>query len=204
MASGDTALVVCSDALILIGAAPISSFTEGTDAANTCDRIYTDIRDQAIQSYPWAFSFKKSQLARLTTAPVNEFKYNYQLPGDRLGPPRRVFNTDSTNASPIQAYRIIGDKLMSNEQTIWVDYQYSVPEYDLPIYFIQLLKYLMAWHLCVPITDQIEKAVYWERVAVGSPGENNRGGYFRTAMNIDGQGQPTSAIEDFSLIAARY
>lgn len=204
MASGDSALSVCSDALILIGADPISSFTEGTDAANTCDRIYPNIRDQALQAYPWTFSFQKTVLARLVTTPVNEYKYEYSLPGNRLGPPRRVFNSGVSSAYPIQAYRLLGDNLLTNETAIWVDYQYSVPEHSLPVYFVQLLKYIMAWHLCTPITDQVEKAIYWERVAVGSPGENNRGGYFRTAMNIDGQGQPVSAIEDFSLIEVRY
>jgi hypothetical protein len=157
-----------------------------------------------MQAYPWTFSFQKVQLARLVTTPVSEFKYEYSLPGDRLGPPRRVFNSNATSAYPIQAYRLLGSKLMTNETSVWVDYQYSVPEYSLPVYFVQLLKYIMAWHLCTPITDQVEKALYWERVAVGSPGENNRGGYFRTAMNIDGQGQPVSAIEDFSLIEVRY
>ena len=37
MAAGDTSLSICSDALILLGAAPISSFTEGSDAAQACD-----------------------------------------------------------------------------------------------------------------------------------------------------------------------
>lgn len=204
MASGDSALSICSDALILLGARPISSFTEGTDEANACDRLYPGIRDQAIMGYPWTFSFKKVQLAKLVTTPVNEYRYEFQLPGDRLTAPRRVFNTDSTYARPIQAYRIQGSKLLTNENYIWVDYQYSVPEYDMPIYFVQLLKYLMAWHLAVPITDQTEKAVYWQGTAVGSAADNNRGGYFRTAANIDGQSQPVSAIEDYSLINVRY
>ena len=38
MAAGDTSLSICSDALILLGAAPISSFTEGSDAAQACDQ----------------------------------------------------------------------------------------------------------------------------------------------------------------------
>jgi hypothetical protein len=54
------------------------------------------------------------------------------------------------------------------------------------------------------ITDQTEKAQYWQTVAVGTPGENGRGGYMRQAMNIDGQGQPVNAIQDFSLINVRY
>jgi hypothetical protein len=40
-------------------------------------------------------------------------------------------------------------------------------------------------------------------VAVGSPSENGRGGYMRTAIQMDGQGQPTNYIDDFALIAVR-
>jgi hypothetical protein len=38
---------------------------------------------------------------------------------------------------------------------------------------------------------------------VGDPSENGRGGFLRTAMNIDAQGQPTRAMEDYTLIAVR-
>lgn len=63
---------------------------------------------------------------------------------------------------------------------------------------------MMSWHLALPITDQTEKSQYWQSVAVGSPSDNGRGGYLRQAMNIDGAGNPTNAINDFSLIAVRY
>ena len=59
MAAGDTSIRICSDALLILGAKPISSFSEGTDAANICDRLYPNIRDATIQQYPWEFSFKK-------------------------------------------------------------------------------------------------------------------------------------------------
>jgi hypothetical protein len=62
----------------------------------------------------------------------------------------------------------------------------------------------MAWHLALPITDQADKAEYWRTIAEGTPGENGRGGYIRQAMNIDSQGNPTNAIQDFSLINVRY
>jgi hypothetical protein len=54
------------------------------------------------------------------------------------------------------------------------------------------------------LTDQASKAQYWQGVAVGAPSENGRGGYFRIAANIEGQGQPPQSIEDYSLIAVRY
>jgi len=93
--------------------------------------------------------------------------------------------------------------LLTNQESVYIDYQFAVTEDLMPSYFIQLLKYMMAWHLAGPITDQESKLQYWQTVAVGTPGENNRGGYFRTASVIDGQGNTTPAFEDFTLLAVR-
>ena len=94
MASGDTSLSICSDALLMLGASPISSFTEGTDEANICNSLYPDIKIKTLASYPWSFSFKKVQLARLITTPTTEYKYEYALPSDMIGTPRKVFISD--------------------------------------------------------------------------------------------------------------
>lgn len=204
MAAGDTALTVCSDSLLLLGARPISSFNEGTDAANLCDRLYPGIKRSTLQGYHWSFSYKTAQLARTINTPVNRYKYEYVLPSDRLGSISRVFNSTSVGAGTVTDWEIQGDKLLTNYETVVAYYQYLVDESAMPAYFIQLLKYMMAWHLSEPVTDQIAKTQYWQSIAVGSPGENNRGGYFRTAAGIDGQGSPTQAFEDFSLIDVRF
>ena len=204
MVAGETALTVCSDALLLLGARPISSFNEGTDEANLCDRLYPSVKKSTLQAYPWSFSFKKVQLARTINTPVNEYKYEYQLPSDRLGTIRRAFTSTSVGAGTFNAWTVQGDKLLTNEETIVVDYQFLPEESAMPAYFVQLLNYMMAWHLADPVTDQISKTQYWQQIAVGSPGENNRGGYFRTAMVIDGQGNVTQAFEDYSLINVRF
>jgi hypothetical protein len=87
---------------------------------------------------------------------------------------------------------------------VYIDYPYQTPEFAMPQYFIQLLKYMMAWHLAYPITEQEAKTGYWQGVAVGAPAENGRGGYFRTAANIDAHGQPPQVIEYYTLVAARF
>ena len=204
MASGDTSLSICSDALLMLGASPISSFTEGTDEANICNSLYPDIKIKTLASYPWSFSFKKVQLARLITTPTTEYQYEYALPSDMIGTPRAVFISSSAGSSTQRDYRIMGGKLLTNYKEVYVDYQYSVEEYEMPHYFVQNMKYQLTWHLAMPITDQIEKTDYWRTVAQGTPGENGRGGYMRQAMNIDGQGQPTNGFQDFSLISVRY
>ena len=101
MAAGDTDLSICSDALIMLGAAPISSFTEGTDAAQACDRLYPDLRDSLLSRYPWSWTYRKVQLSRLATAPLNEFEHAYQLPGNILSGVQAVFETTAANQQPI-------------------------------------------------------------------------------------------------------
>lgn len=204
MATGDTDIKICSDALLMLGANPISSFTEGTDEANICDRLYPDIKIKTLASYPWSFSFKKVQLARLITTPTNEYKYQYQMPSDMVGVPRAVYDTADIGGPVRREYRLMGDKILTDYEKVYIDYQYNVAEFALPHYFVQLLKYQLTWHIALPITDQTEKSDYWRAVAQGTPGENGRGGFMRQAMSIDGQGQPTNAFQDFSLIDVRY
>jgi hypothetical protein len=203
MAAGDTAISICSDALIMLGAKAISSFNDGTDGANTCDRLYPNIRDSALTQYPWSFTLKKVKLSRLITTPTTAWKYEYQLPGDRLSNVRSVRNSPQPNAAIHKDWEIQGDRLMTNLTEVYIDYQYQTPEFAMPPYFVQLLKYMMAWHLAMPVTEEMNKAQYWQGIAVGGPSENGRGGYMRTAMNIDGQGQAMQIIEDYSLIAVR-
>lgn len=200
MAAGDSAVSICSDALILLGAKPISSFNDGTDESNTADRLYPNVRDMALSMYPWSFAYKKLKLARLLTTPTNEWEYEYQMPGDRLGNPRAAFSSESVGARPFKNWEILGDKLLTNEKKVVIDYPYQTPEFAMPQYFVQLLKYMMAWHLAYPITEQEAKTQYWQAVAIGA----GRDGYFRQAASIDGQGQPPQVIEDFTLVEARY
>lgn len=203
MAAGDTGVSICSDALLMLGSKAISSFNDGTDESSVCDRLYSDIRDSALVMYPWSFATKKTKLARLVTTPASVWRYEYQLPGDKLNNPRAVFASANVGAHPQKDWEIQGDKLMTNLTEVYVDYHFSVGEYAMPQYFVQLLKYMLAWHLAMPITEQSDRAVYWQRVAVGEPTENGRGGFFRTATQIDGQSKPNQVLEDYSLIAVR-
>jgi hypothetical protein len=204
MAAGDTGITICSDALLMLGAKAISSFNDGTDESSVCDRLYPDIRDSTLMMYPWSFSFKKVQLARLLTAPGSVWKYAYQLPGDRLGNPRAAYDTASPGGTPRKDWEIQGDQFLTNLESVFIDYQYSAGEFAMPQYFVQLLKYQVAWHIAEAITEQSDKAGFWRRMALGEPGENGRGGYFRTACQIDGANNAVKVIDDYTLISARY
>lgn len=204
MAAGDSSLSICSDALILLGAAPISSFSEGTDSAQACDRLYPDLRDTLLSSYEWTWSVKKVQLARLLTGPVNEWTYAYQLPSDMLSGVLAVRETTNAGELPIRyGWEILGDQLVTNLETVYIDYQALIAESKMPRYFVRLLRTAMAAELGMVVTDQINKADYFRQLAYGTPGENGRGGLFRDATNIDARGSSPQVIEDYSLIDVR-
>lgn len=204
MAVGDTDLSICSDALILLGASPISSFTEGSDAAQACDRLYPDLRDTMLSTYVWSWTLKKSQISRLSTNPINEWEYAYQLPGDMLSGVLAVFETNGTNErSKRYGWEIYGDQLYTNMETAFIDYQASISETKMPNYFVRLLRTALASELAIVVTDQATKADYFKAQAFGSPNENGRGGLMREAMNIDARGQSTQIVEDYSLIEVR-
>ena len=74
---------------------------------------------------------------------------------------------------------------------------------SMPAYFVQLLIYQMAWHLAEPVTDQTTKSEYWKTVALGTPLESLRGGYFRQATVIDGSGQSSQVLADYVLVDVR-
>lgn len=205
MAAGDTDLSICSDALILLGAAPLSSFTEGTDSAQACDRLYPDLKNTLLSTYQWSWTLKKEQLARLSTAPTNEWKYAYQMPGDMLSGVLAIFETSGTTERPLRyGWEVYGDQVYTNLETVYIDYQATISESKMPNYFVRLLRTALASELAIVVTDQASKADYFRGRVYGSPIENGRGGMMREAMNIDARGQATQIVEDYALIQARY
>jgi hypothetical protein len=211
MASGDTNVTICNQALNLLGSDTISSFTDTTnDAASVCNNIYETVKRKTLSMYPWSFAIVKEQLTKSAgVTPVNEWTNQFVLPSNAVsGTPHQVYNSSSTRILPIQSYELIytssGPAIVTNEENIYVDYVSSViTEGLMPSYFVQLLVYMMAWHLAEPVTDQITKSDYWRKITVGTESENGRGGYFRQAMNIDGRGKPNYSIVDFPLTDVR-
>jgi len=203
MSAGDTKLTICSDALIMLGASPLSSFSDGTDEAQVADRLYDDIQDTLLMSYPYSWSIKKVALGRLIDAPINEWKYKYALPGDILGNPKAVFYSSSVSAPTTRDFEIYSLGLYTNLESVWIDYQFRPEPSSFPPYFVNLLKHALAASFAEPITDQITKGQYYHQIAYGYPAENMRGGLMRVAMNIDGRDLPPQNIQDFPLTDLR-
>tara|TARA_R100000935_G_C2730908_1_gene121924 strand:- start:7 stop:636 length:630 start_codon:yes stop_codon:yes gene_type:complete len=209
MAQGDTSVSICNKSLLLLGAESITSFTDGTASSQACATVYDMVVNSTLGLYSWSFTVAKIQLAQSTATPVSEWRHQYILPPDMLtGVPRAVRTSASAYAPLVRAFEINqgGDGLavlMTNETSIFIDYQKAVAEAQMPPYFSTLLVYQIAWHLAEVITDQTTKSEYWRAISVGTPNEGMRGGYFRQAMNMDSAGNPPQVISDYILTDIR-
>lgn len=79
MALNDVALA--SRALIRIGAAPITTFTDGTAEAEVANALFGPIRDALLSSYSWSFATGQISLTQLETRrlPISALRTNYPM-----------------------------------------------------------------------------------------------------------------------------
>lgn len=126
---------VCSNALVAIGADPITDFAGGSTESAVASQLYQSTIDNWLTLYDWRFASKQAQLSRLVTAPTSLWDAAYQAPADIIKL-KGVFVADR----PIE-YDRYRDQIYCDAQAtdvVVADYIYSVaPEYW-PPYFVML------------------------------------------------------------------
>ena len=194
---------ICSTALVELGEDTISSFTANTPPSKICGQVYPEYIKYLLSIYAWKFSKKKVQLARLTTAPINEWSYAYQMPSDMLMM-HGLFNSSSVGILPQTNYEIFQDQIFTNETTVYIDYQFQPDESNFPPFFTQFAIVAIASKLAMPITDDRGIEELKSLKAFGSPSDNLNGGLFGVAKKLDSLQDPTSAIRADTLLSARF
>jgi len=201
-----TDVLICSRALVSkLGSKPIGSLTEETDRARICNNAYRPLMEFIICAYPWRFATKRSKLTRTATLNKNGFTHEFLMPTDRLmAASYAVYDDDSVDARPTTDFSVYGGKLYANAPEIWVDYRFYPPESEWPGHFVHFVIMAFAADIAYAITDQTGLGDTLHTKAWGTPSENMVGGLCGTARAVDAEGMPTQAIEDYSLVDARY
>lgn len=200
-----TPIGICSNALIRLSAEPIEAFDEGTTIANTCEALYFQKKHYIMGMYPWRFTMKFMQLSRLVTTPLIRYKYEYALPSDRVqGGMPFVVAASGTNCIPTNDYEIIGNKLMCDLETVFVQYQYDAPEEFWPFYFTELIIEVMKTELVYPVTENGQMYQETKMETYGTPSEMGQGGLIGRSMFIDSRDNPTQVIDSNILLNDRF
>jgi hypothetical protein len=190
-----SSIEIVSNALILIGDNPISSFTEPGAGATAAANLYSDTYKQLLSEHPWSFALKEQKLNRLSQSPdsLTNWKYAYQNPTELI----RYWAV-----MPHSDYAIVGSYVYSNQAELLARYvfavaesqlpphfqkAFAVAESQLPPHFQKALEYKLAADFALLVTEDQNKSQIFEqkyRMAIGQ------------ARSIDSQSHPQLAIID--------
>ncbi len=195
---------IANQALTLLGQGRIGDIDdESDDKAVVCKAHYEPLVELLLSLHTWQFATKKSQLTG-TQTPVNEWTYSYAMPADALiRAPDAAFRSTSTHEKPFHDWQMLDGRFHTHEQTVVVDYRYRAPESQWPAHFVQLVTYGMCARVALPITEMVDLANRWYRIAFGDPSEGHMGGYCRTARGIDSKADISDVVDSYGLIEAR-
>lgn len=135
---------IANGALVLIGAAEITSMDDASNNARAAKRHYARSRDAALAAVPWPFAIKRVKLAKLGTVPLWEFGAEYQIPPDSL----RVLEVDI----PEDKWKQEGSKILSDQDPVHIQYIWRVIDpTSFSAVFIEALEHLLAYKLAQSI-----------------------------------------------------
>lgn len=128
----------------MIGAQPITSFSDGSTEALVASNIYEDFAESSLTRHRWKFATNQKKLSLLAAAPEGRYDYAYQLPAN---PAVLQISTVTVNdyVIPYTRYKdmLYINSYGSNHDVI-LDYIFRVDEDYFPPHFRLALIYDLA------------------------------------------------------------
>ena len=182
---------ICSRALILIGADPITSFDDGNTEALVAVNMYEDVARASLVNTRWRFATNQAVMNLLTDAPTGRYDQAHQLPNDTL-----MVHSVTINDNLID-YQIYGDKIFSDtttNDTLIVDYTFRAEEENWPSYFVIAVEYALANIFATSIARDASLAQLMQASATQAMAK---------ARSLDSQQQTTRSIPTSRFITER-
>jgi len=139
-----TSIDICARALVMIGAQPISSFSDGSTEALVASNVYTDVCEASLTRHRWRFATTQQSLNLLTNTPTGRYDYAYQMP---TSPEvlQIISITVNDYVIPYSRYQnYIYVNSYGSNSTLVMDYIYKVDEDYFPPHFRLALEYELA------------------------------------------------------------
>lgn len=154
---------VVNRALLKLGANPITSITDNSQAARVMAGLWETVRKSELTKRFWNFALARASLAALADAPAWGFDYQYQLPTDYL----KIAQVNDLFIAPSQmdyrnqddsAYAIEGQKILTNfGAPLKIRYVQDVTDPGLfdPL-FDEVIASKLAYEACYAITQSLQ------------------------------------------------
>ncbi len=141
---------LANEALLLLGANTITSFTDNDSNAVLVNRFFPSERDAVLRSHRWNCAITTANIASLATTPIIDWEYKFTLPTDPYC--LRVLDVRTVTGDIKLDHEIQGRELFTEESTVDITYIKRLDDttqFDALLY--QALVFRMAWKLAFPI-----------------------------------------------------
>jgi hypothetical protein len=192
-----TEVSICSNAMLRLGGAPISSFDEAfagganIEQVRVAANLWPTVRQSVLRAHTWNCTLARVLLSPDGTPPAFGYARRFLLPADWL----RTLQVGTYVDQPLE-YRSEGRYLVSDELALPLIYQADnkVPNtYDSAL--IEVLEYAMTAAMCYAVTRSasLRDSLTAEFVA-----------RLKLARSLDGQDDPPQTFGDFPLYSSRF
>ena len=184
-----SAVSICSNALLMLGDAPINSFEENNDRTRLVANLYTMRRDAVLRAHPWNCAIKRVILSPDLNAPVFGWDYQFTLPNDWI-------RTLSVGADGIEdEYKEEGRKILMDSNACLLRYVFrNEVEATWDSLLIYAMTEVMKSTLAYAVTKSASKEELTEAIVQR---------VVKQARAIDGQEGTPETLGDFPLLANR-
>lgn len=170
---------ICNQALVLVGANTITSFSQNTTESIVANQLYETTVEDLLTKCRWRFASKQVQLSKNTTNPDARYESSYALPSDAL-----ILHT-VTVSDDIIKYDRYGQNIFTNtttSDTVIADYTFQPSESIFPPYFVKVLVFELASLFAGAIARNDQLANLYTQRSIAQ---------LQQAKSIDSQAQTT-------------
>jgi hypothetical protein len=150
--------VIANMALDTLGAAPISSFNQGTTEANSVSRHYEQVVRECIGDHPWSFAKATATLGQDATPAALDFDYSYTRPTDCISPRWLLERCGTRYVRSKYPYRVQDSKICTDLSGAGLAYIRRPPENSWDPKFVAAVMLLLASRMAMPLTEVNGKA----------------------------------------------
>lgn len=185
-----TEVEVCTAALLVLGAQPITSLSENTDRARTCAGLYPIVLDSLLREHTWACATKRITLAPDAEAPEYDYTYQFTLPSDFL----RLLSVGEYGYEV--DHRIEGRKLLCDENPCKLRYIYrNEIEATWDTMLVECMVMALAARMAYAVTQS---------AALAEVLEKNLAALLQKARSVDAMDDPPVVLGDYGLFRAGF
>lgn len=184
----NSAVGICSQALVSLGGNPINDFEENTDSARLCANLYPSLRAELLRFHPWLCCLKRARLAEDVDKPAFGWQHSYTLPGDCL---RVMGINDGRDLYTIESGKLLTDAGECRLKYVWLNDN----EASWSAQLVKVMVITMKAALAYPITKDL---------AARNAFEQERMLALKFAKTVDGMEIPPQEFSADLLIEARY